>query len=178
MRKHSNSQSGFSLLELLLYISIASVLLFAVGTSSQAFLEARIKNQVIADVNNGGASAMNIILQTVRNAESITAPGAGSAANTLTLAMADSSKNPTEFRLSSEKLQIKEGAGDWTDLTNLDKVLVSVVGVDAGIFSNFSRSATPGIIRVRFNMAHAEPAGTNQYFQGFNADFQGAASLR
>lgn len=177
-----NMSEGFTLIEVMLYIAIVALLVFSVGISAQAFIESRVKNQSIADVNHAGANALNYILQAVRNADSISAPTSGTSANQLELAMTSAPQNPTCFRLSGEKIQTQEGtascAGTWIDITDSEKVTVSLMTGDTGIFTNLSRASTPGIIRARFNVLRKQPVGVSRYFQDHEKDFQGAASLR
>lgn len=171
---------GFTLVEVLLYIAIVAVIIFAIGTSVQAFLEARVKNQAIAEVNNQGGRAMQMILQAIRNATAIN----NFTSSSFNLTMPVAAQNPTCFQLTNSKIQMQEGtsgcAGTWIDLTDANKVTVAIISGsgDAGIFTNLSRTGTPGIIRARYNVTYVQPAGVNVYFQSYNKNFQGAASRR
>jgi len=176
------TRSGFTLIEVLLYMAIMALLLLAIGLSMQAFLEARVRNQVIAEVNHEASKAMNLTLQSIRNATGITSPTAGNSADTLEVTVADAAKSPTCFRLSGGALQIAEGGAScgengWTNLTDADIVTVSVKTGESAVFRNLTRSGTAGIIKVIFTIAHKEPANP-RYFEQYEKDFQGAAALR
>lgn len=93
-------QKGYTLIELLLYVSIIGSLLTAVSMYFGTSTEARVKNQSIAEVNQQGALAMEHIVRTVRGADSITSPAAGVISNTLTLAVPTGALSPTIFSLN------------------------------------------------------------------------------
>ena len=60
--------SGFTLVELLLYVGISSAILLASSLFLATLLESRIKNQTIAEVEQQGLAVMQIITQDIRNA--------------------------------------------------------------------------------------------------------------
>ena len=68
MKKKYVSQTGFTLIEVLLYVGIFSILLISTSVFVATLLESRIKNQTIAEVEQQGLQVMQIITQTVRNA--------------------------------------------------------------------------------------------------------------
>ena len=163
-------KKGFTLIELLLYVSIASIILLATSVFLSTLLESRIKNQTIAEVEQQGLQVMQLITQTVRNAEAITAPTVGTSASSVTLDVITVASDPTVFDLSSGVLRITEGAGSAVALTN------SRVTVSALTFQNLSRTSTPGTIRIQFTITHVNPSGRNEY--NFSKTFIGSATLR
>ena len=110
-------QKGFTLVELLLYIGIAAVILLVSSLFLTTFLEARVKNQTISEVEQQGLLAIKAMTQSIRNAESITSPTLGGSGSTLTLEFTDSGLDPTVFSLSSGVLYITEGASSAVALT-------------------------------------------------------------
>jgi len=167
--KHK-TQKGFTLIELLLYIALASVLLIAASTFLGTTLEARVKNQTIAEVEQQGLAAMHMILQSIRNAEAITSPSQGTSASSLTLDVVTVSDDPTVFDLSSGTLRIKEGAASTLPLTN------SRVTASALTFMNLSRNSTPGVVRVQFTLTLVNNSGRNEY--EYSKTFISSATLR
>lgn len=161
---------GFTLIELLLYVGIASTLLLVSTLFLATLLESRIKNQTIAEVEQQGLQVMQIITDSIRNAESITSPVAGASAATLTLDVVNSSNDPTLFDLSSGTLRMTEGAGSAVDLTN------SRVTVSSLSFENLSRTDTPGILRVQFTLTYNNSSTRQEY--SFTKTFYASASLR
>lgn len=167
--KYTN-KPGFTLIELMLYVAISSVILLVISMFLSTLLEARVKNQTIAEVEQQGIQLMQIITQTVRQAESINYPPISTSGSSLSLNTSVASSTPSIFDLSAGVLRIKEGTNLAIPLTN-SKVIVSDL-----IFSNLSRSASPGIIRVSFTISAVNLSGRNEY--SFSSSFVGSAALR
>jgi len=162
-------KDGFTLIEILLYVSIAGAILLSVSIFWTILLQARVKNQTMAEVESQGAFVMELITQTVRNSEVIVSPaiGASSASATLTVA---APKNPTIFDMSGGVIRITEGVSAAVSLTN-SRVVASEL-----TFQNLTGAATPGTMRVNFTLTHVNPGGKNEY--DYSKTFYGNASLR
>ena len=163
-------QKGYTLIELLLYITILGSLLFGVSTFFITSTSARVKNESIAEVDRQGALAMDYITQTIRNASSITSPAAGASGSSLTLVVPTSALSPTVFSLSSSALQVQEGASAAVRLTNT-KVQISSL-----TFKNLSRSGTSGIVQVSFVVTRVNANNRNEY--DYQKTFTASAALR
>lgn len=168
--KKNHSQSGFTIIELLLYVAISSVILLVISLFLQTLLESRIKNQTIAEVEQQGLQVMQMITQTARNAEAITSPAQGASAATLTLDVITVANDPTIFDLASGVIRITEGTGSAVSLTN------SRITASSLTFQNLSLTSTPGTIRIQFTLTHVNPEGRNEY--SFTKTFTGSATLR
>src|SRR5262245_23945386 len=107
----AQNKTGYTLIELLLYVSIVGILLTATVMFVGSVMSARVKTQSIAEVEQQGTFIMDYISQTIRNADSITTPTAGNSAAGLTLAVPTGVLSPTVFDLSSGVVRVKEGAG-------------------------------------------------------------------
>ena len=164
------TNKGYTLIELLLYISLVSVLLFSLSYFWANTVTARIKNQTILEVEEVGTEAMNNITQSIRNADSITAPTAGVSGQSLTLANSNVAINPTVFDLASGTLRIKEGSNAVVNITS-DKLTISNLS-----FANLSNTASPGIIRVTFTVTYKNTTGRNEY--DFSKTFYDSAAIR
>lgn len=164
------SQKGFTLIELLLYIGLVTLFIGVATTFIFNFMETKAKNTTISDVEEQGAFASRFIAQTLRNANSINSPSQGTIASSLSIDTYDPAKNPTIFDISSGVLRVKQGAGDYINLTNTN-VIVSNLG-----FYNLSRPNTPGIIKYQFIITHVNPDGRNIF--DFQKTFYQSASLR
>lgn len=164
------ANKGFTLIEILLYMSLISIMLFVVSDFYFLTIKSRVKNQTISEVEQQGAQVIQIITQTARNAENITSPGNGGSAAFLTLDVIDISKDSTIFDLSGGAIRIKEGTGSPIVLTN-SRVIASGLS-----FQNLSYAGTPGIIRVSFILSHANPENKNEY--NYSKTFYASASLR
>jgi Tfp pilus assembly protein PilW len=150
-------QSGYTLIELLLYVVIISALLTSITYFFGITIEARAKNQTIAEVDEQGVAAMDYINQTIRNATSITTPTAGGNGSSLTLVVPTGSLSPTIFNLSGTTLQVKEGSANAIALTSNDIQVTSLA------FRNLTRSGTPGMVQVSFTLSRTNPGGRNEY---------------
>jgi prepilin-type N-terminal cleavage/methylation domain-containing protein len=153
-------QKGYTLIELLLYVSIIGILLTIIVFFFSTVVGARVKNQTILEVNDQGAAVMDYITQTIRNASSITTPAAGSSGSSLTLVVPTGSLSPTVFSLTGAApiaVQVKEGTGAQVPLTS-NRVQVSSL-----TFKNLSRASTPGIIQVSFTLSRVNPSSKNEF---------------
>lgn len=168
--KNLKSEDGFSLIELLLYMTLASVILLVVSVFSFSLIQARIKNQTVAEVEQQGIQVMQTFTQTIRNAEGITVPGQGGSGNTLTLDVVTAGDDPTTFSDVSGVIQMTEGTNPTVDLTS-SRVIASNL-----TFENLSRDNTPGTVRISFTLTHINDGGRNEY--DYEKTFTGSASLR
>ena len=169
MRRPHTTQPGFTLLELLLYVSILGAVMLATVTFFGTVTTARVKNQSIAEVNDQGAHAMDLVLQTIRNATSITAPAAAGSAASLTLVVPTGSLSPTIINLNGTALQVKQGSAAAVPLTSDDVQIPSIT------FKNVTRSGTPGIVQVSFVMKRTNPNNRNEY--DYQKTFTGSAEV-
>jgi len=62
---------GFTLIELLLYVSIVGAIIFSIAGFLSLLMQSRVKNQAIAEVEQQGIQAMQVITQTGRNAADV-----------------------------------------------------------------------------------------------------------
>lgn len=157
MTYRARQQQGFTLIELLLYIALTSVMVAAISGFLILTLQARVKNQTIAEVEQQGLAALQRITQVVRNATSITVPAIGASGNSLTLTVTPAGNSPTVFDLAAGTFRITEGAGSPVALTN-PRVTASAL-----TFTNVSRSATSETLRVQFTLTSVNSSGRNEY---------------
>jgi type II secretory pathway pseudopilin PulG len=123
MSTAANRNTGYTLIELLLYVSLIGILLTSVVTFFSMMLETRVKNESIAEVDQQGTQIMELITQTIRNASSITSPAAGTSGNSLTLAMASAAVNPTVYDMDSTLTVLGyNGDGTSTDSSNSNNI--------------------------------------------------------
>lgn len=169
MRKQS-STFGYTLIELLLYVSMIGILLSAVTVFFGITADARVKNQTISEINDQGAYAMDYIAQTIRNASSVSSPAVGASGSSLTLTVPTGSLSPSVFALSNGVLQITEGTNAAVALTS------SKLQATAFTVKNLSRSGTPGLIQVSLTLVRVNPAGRNEY--DYQRTFITSAALR
>jgi len=164
------ASKGFTLIELLLYVSIASIILLITSLFLSTLLQSRIKNQTVAEVEQQGLQVMQMITQTLHNADIINSPAQGASAASLSLNTIVAVNNPTVFDLASGTIRTKEGAGAVVSLNN------SRVTASDLTFVNLSRASTPGTIRIQFTLMHVNSEDRNEY--SFAKIFIGSATLR
>ena len=164
------TKKGFTLIELLLYIAIAFTILILISVFLGIILQSRVKNQTVIEVDQTGSRVIQLINQTIQNAEEINLPLKGGSGSTLSLDVINTSEDPTVFSLSGSTLQITEGVGSALDLAS------SRVEISNVLFENLSRPNTAGTIRTRFTVTHANPENKNEY--DYSKTFISSASLR
>lgn len=161
---------GFTLIELLLSLSIAAVILLAVSVFLSLLLQARIKSQAIAEVEEQGTHILSRVTQAVRNAQAIISPAPGGSSSALTLDMMQASQDPTVFNTSGGVILMNEAGSSFIPLVN------SRISVSSAAFQNLSRPGTPGTIRIKLILSHVNPEGRNEY--SYTKTFYGSASVR
>lgn len=168
--KLQQKKRGFTLIELILYVALVSLLLVALSGVVGMVLSARVKGQSIAEVEQQGLQAMHRITDTLRNAQGVTSPGAGASASSVTVDVLTIANDPTIFNLSSGILQMQEGTTPAVALTNSRVVVSSLT------FQNLSQPSTPGSVRIQFTVTYNNNTGRAEY--AVSKTFVGTASLR
>jgi len=168
--RSNKTQRGFTLLELLLYLAIVSLIVGSLSAFLIFSFQMRIKNQTIAEVEQQGKQVMQLIMQTARNAEAINSPAISATSTSVSFDVVTASKDPTVFSLSGNALRIQEGTSSAVVLTNSR---VSASGLQ---IYNVSRTGTPGIIRIQFILSSVNPTGRDEYT--YSKTFYASAALR
>lgn len=168
--RKNNHSAGVTLLEVLLYVALSTGLLLTATSLASLAVEARVKNQTIAEVEKQGAQIVQRLGQSIRNAVAITSPATSTSASSLTLEMAESAANPTVFDLNNSVVRLQTGGGVPVSLSN------SRVAVSDLVFYNYSYADTPGTISFSFTVTHKNE--NDRYLYNFSQTFYGTASLR
>ena len=161
---------GFTLVELIIYIAIASIMFGAIASFVFVLLESRNKNIVINEIEQQGLFALETITQTVRNAKDINTPALGTDSTSLSIDVVDGSSNPTVFAISNNVINITEGIGSLISLTNSH---ISATNIS---FKNLSRTDTPDIIKIQFTLEYNNPAKKAEF--NYSKTFYGSSSVR
>jgi prepilin-type N-terminal cleavage/methylation domain-containing protein len=124
--KKLNTQKGFSLLELIIYIAIIGVFLVSVIQFTTTIIRAGEKAKVLNEVQQNARFAMERMKREIRTADGVNTGSStfSSHPGVLSLEHDTPALDPTVFDLSSGTLQITQGAGSAIDLTS-SKVEVS-----------------------------------------------------
>ncbi len=161
---------GFTLVEMLLYSVTVSFVMFGIVAFLTLSLENRVENTVIYEVEQQGNYVMNLIMQTIRNAENVTAPTSGSSGSSLTLDVFDVGVDPTVFSLSGTTLQVTEAGGGAVDLTS-DQIEASSLS-----FEHLSNGFDHSSVRIEFTLTHINPINRQEW--DYAKTFTTTASLR
>jgi len=153
-----------------LYVGIGSVILLVLTLFFQTNLATRAKVKTMAEVNQQGAQIMQIINQTIVNAEAINSPSAGVSASSLSLDVVGASDDPTVFNQTTTNIYITEGVGSPLALNS------SLVEVSNLSFTNMSKTDTPGNVKVQFTLTFVNNSGRFEY--DFSKTFYSSVSLR
>ena len=90
-KSKQKNKRGFTLIEILLYISMVSIIVLSISSFFVLIQRVKIKNQVITNVNNQGLFISGILDRTIRETSSIDEPSTGQSSNLLRLMNADGS---------------------------------------------------------------------------------------
>lgn len=168
--KFLNLKKGLTLIETLIYVAIFTMFVTSLFSFSERANLSKLRNQTMLEVNYQGSQVIDIITQSIRNATSTSNPAIGNSSDSLVINTLDPLKNPTIFSIATGTLYIKEGPNDLVALTN-DRVEMTDL-----VFSNYSRTSTPGTIKIRFNLKNAD--AFNKPEQQYTKTFYGSASIR
>ncbi|MBI2984049.1 MAG: hypothetical protein HYY50_00230 [Candidatus Kerfeldbacteria bacterium] len=164
------SRPSFTLIELLLYISLTAIITFSVSSFLVVTIDARVKNQTVAEVEQQGQTAMVMMTQAIRNAQGINSPALGEVTNTLSLDVIEVSKDPTTFTLAAGQLWVQEGVAPAVALTN---TRIRVMDMS---FIDLSRSSQSRSVRINLVLNYFNTSGRN--IHTYTKVFQAAANPR
>ncbi|MBP9773896.1 MAG: hypothetical protein KBD00_04685 [Candidatus Peribacteraceae bacterium] len=106
--KFSRTRSGFSLLEMMLFLGIVSMMSFTLVSVFISTQDSRIRQQGIAALEQRGGQILQTLTRRIRRAETILTPRSPGTGGILTLQMAQNTENPTIFFNSGANLYIVE----------------------------------------------------------------------
>ncbi|PJA90482.1 MAG: hypothetical protein CO137_00160 [Candidatus Magasanikbacteria bacterium CG_4_9_14_3_um_filter_32_9] len=170
MQKIIKNKKGFSLVELVLYISVLIILLGSIFLFMGLVFESKAKSQTINEVERQGEFIIRTILQTVRNTNTINSPTVGSSSNSLSINVKNPTNSPTTFALNGTGLVMTEASQTPVILNN------NLVEIKNIVFRNVSQPSTTGIIRVEITIAHVNPENQNEF--KYEKTFYGSATVR
>ncbi len=143
--KKNNKQKGATLLELLLYIGIITVVLSISGTLSMNVLFGKARAAAFEEVSANARISFHLITTKINNAGSIDIT-LGEASSTIELGMSNSLQDPTVFGVEDGMLWQREGVSEKVFLTT-DNVEITDIE-----FQNVSFTETSYTIRVRMTI--------------------------
>ena len=148
-----DNKNGFTLVELTIYIALFVVVSALATEFLWSIVLGNIKETAFQEVQQNGRFVITKISQEIKKATEIN----NLALNSLSLQMADPKLNPTIFDLSDGKLRITQGTNPSYYLTT-DQVIVNSLQ-----FTDLSYDDTPGIIQIKMEINHINPANRREY---------------
>lgn len=167
------SHNGFSIIELIIYLAIFSLLVLALSSVFWQVLQNNNRQLAITELMANANLISHQIGLAVKNAQGINQPATpGQTTNQLSLATTSSSTNPTIFSLQDQKINLGEGANPSQPLTT-DRIRVNNFTI-----TNLTSSATStlGIIKLTINLESNNPASS--IFRPTTFSFTTSLSLR
>lgn len=137
---------GFTLLELLIYIAIFSVLALASSSLLWQITKNNNQNYILVELEDNARFCLKKISQTIRQAQAINEPLIGQNSNLLSLQMANPNSNPVVFQVQNNQLTMTLGSQGPYVLTT-DQIVISSL-----LFTNLSYENTPGLIKTNLSL--------------------------
>lgn len=143
-------KKGFSLLELLIYITILSILVVVISNTFISLSRGNGQSQARSEVNNSIRFATELLRQDLKNASAVIVPASGGSGSTLTLTRGSVD---IIYDVSGGALRRKEGAAAPVNVTN------SNISVNAPTFSRIENinpvfSATNVTIKINMTFSY------------------------
>lgn len=151
-------KQGFTIIELSLYMALAAVVLGAVVGIQVTLDRARIKHEVISEVEGQATQVLQYITYTVRNAQTITSPSTSSSGGSLVVTPFDSALDPITITESGGVIAVCEGAGCTPIPLTSPNITISDLA-----FENLARPGTSSSIRIHFTATYTDTTGRNEY---------------
>ena len=168
--RNMKKQNGFTLVEFLIYITVASILVSLVMLFLNTLVTSRVKNETVNEVEQQGLQVMHLMSQVIRNGEAINAPLPAVIASSVSIDVVEASEDPTVFDELAGILRVTRGADSAIDLTN---DYVTVTGLT---FENVIQGNDDGAVRLEFTLSRNNPTGRNEY--EYSRTFYSTVSLR
>ncbi|MEK7150814.1 MAG: prepilin-type N-terminal cleavage/methylation domain-containing protein [Patescibacteria group bacterium] len=164
---------GFTLVELIIYIGILSVMVVGLVSFALSMTSARTKTYTNQNVQANARMTLDIIMQKIRTAQSVNIGVSvfGIDPGVLSLQMADPLKNPTIINLSANdgRLQITEGVGVPIYLTDNETEVSNL------LFTNLTQSGEREHIKIDLMVRYVNAASVDYSYSWSGSS---AASVR
>lgn len=142
---------GFTLVELIVYTGLASVLTVAIMSFAIGMMRSQEKAEWQQSVHQNGLFALGRVLEEVRRADDLLVDDSvfGVTEGVLSLEMTAVDENPTVFDVDAGMLRMTQGAGAALDLLEDDLV------VEEFLVRNLSVAGRSKVVRVELTVTKA-----------------------
>ncbi len=162
-----NKKTGFTLIEMIIYIAIIGIIVTAFISFSISISNARNKTYVVQEVNANARFALDLIAQKIKASTSISNPTKGNIDSEITLSFKAPADDIT-FSLLNGIIQMTEGANPAVSITTNE------VSVDSFTFSNLTGK---GRTNIRVEMEISFRNNGSQIFT-YSDTFQNSVTTR
>jgi hypothetical protein len=140
------SKPGTTLIELILFLAILSMVMGMILPILFSATENRLLQQTISTVEQNGAQTMQVILLRARQAERVLSPAMGQTGSVLALQMGSGSVNPTIIGISSGSLVVIQ-------MATKQIISSSQVAITDFVIRNTSTSSTRQSVMISFKVS-------------------------
>lgn len=155
--KNKHNQ-GFTLIELILYVGIVSIVVTAAVTFAWNIIYSRVRSQIQVEVNQNMKLVANRIAYEIRTASDI----ATVSASTLSLENDDLARNPTEVSIASNKIMIGYGSAGDCPTTNPCELTSNNIVANSLTFTDLS-STNAKNVKFSFELSYLNLDNLNEY---------------
>ena len=156
-----NNQSGFTFIELIIYLAIVGSILTSMVLFSLRILDTRTKTGTIQQVQANTRTAVDFISRQIRSSENINVGAStfNSDPGVLSLQMADSAVNPTVFQLDQDDgtLTVTQGANPTQNITDQN------INVTNLVFTNLTGSNPRENVQIEITIEYNNPENSSIY---------------
>jgi hypothetical protein len=153
---------GFTLIELVLYMSLSMIMVILLGGIGVHALESRSKAHAYGEVLYNSEFILETMRTSLDGAASIAVPGGSATSSTLTLLMRDREKSPTVFSVIDHVVWMQVGSGAATPM----QLSSNSVEVPVFAFEYVSGEKGPGAVRLTLKVESYNP----QKLAAYSAD--------
>jgi len=170
MKSNILKKPGFTLVEVLLYLALLSIVIGVVASFVTVTLNFKARTYAISEVEQCGNQIILMISRSIRNGTAINSPSIGTSSSSLSINTTTPVNNPTQFILSGTTLNMQEGATPAFALTP------ATIRVTSLTFTNVARPGTNGTIRIQMTLSFSNP--NNRQESNYSQTFYGTADIR
>ena len=123
MNKKKQKKRGFSLLELLIYIGVLSIIVVVITNILISLSNSNSQSQARSEVNSSVRFASELLQQDLKNASAVSVPSFGNPSTSLTLVR---NNKTITYDVSEGVLRRTEGQNDPSNITNSSVIVSSV----------------------------------------------------
>ena len=173
-QRKSASISGFTLIEMIIYVAIIGGVIASFVSYSLSIGESRNKSYVAQEVHANSRLALDVVTNSIRSANGINVGASTFDADPgiLSLSMANLTLNPTIIDLSADDgiLRITQGANAPIEITNPNVKVTNL------IFENLTSTGGKASIGIDLTIDYANSAGDKGF--EYHQDLHTAVTIR